>query len=317
MQTKTLIISLMFMGMFSGIVAQNAVKAGVENIQQKLPGTPQAVPDTTKKISYWKYSGIAGLNFSQTALVNWVAGGENAVAINGYLNGSLNYAKERWAWDNLLALQFGMVYADEYDWRKNADKISLTSKLGYQINHKWYYSLMFDFNTQFAKGYNYPNDINWISNFMAPAYSNLAIGIDYKPNDNFSIFFSPASMRTTFVLDDSLSNVTGGSFGVPQGDKIKIEAGALLKASMKKDIMKNVNAISTLDAFTPYNENFGNVDINWDLMLNFKINEMLTATLNTTLRYFDNEHYINTEGVDQGPKIQFKEIFGLGFAYKF
>ena len=320
MKTKILIISMMSMGISSGISGQNVenpVKAGVENLQQQFTDAPE-LPDTAKKVSYWKHSGITGINFAQTTLVNWVAGGENAITSNLYFNGELNYAKGRWAWDNILALQYGMVYSDEYDWRKNADKIALTSKLGYKINHAWYYSLMFDYNTQFAKGYNYPNDVNWISNFMAPAYSNLALGLDYKPNEHFSVFFSPASMRATFVLDDSLSrNVPGGSFGVPEGDKMKLEAGALLKASMNKDIMKNVNAISTLDAFTPYTNNFGNIDVNWDLMLSFKINELLTATLNTTLRYYDNEHYIDPESQDKGPKIQFKEIFGLGIAYKF
>ena len=316
MKTKIFIVLMMSMGICSGISGQNAVKAGVENLQKQFKGAP-AAPDTVKKVSYWKYSGITGINFSQTTLVNWVAGGENTIASNLYLNGELKYAKGSWAWDNILALQYGMVYSDEYNWRKNVDKIALTSKLGYKINKVWYYSLMFDYNTQFAKGYNYPNTENWISNFMSPAYSNLALGIDYKPNEHFSVFFSPISMRATFVLDDSLSRVSGGSFGVPEGDKIKLEAGALLKASMKKDIMKNVSAISTLDAFTPYTENFGNIDVNWDVMLSFKINELLTATLNTTLRYYDNEHYINSKGENKGPKIQFKEIFGLGFAYKF
>ena len=313
MKTKNLIVLMMSIGICSGITGQNAEQSGEENTPQSFTNTP----DTTNKVSYWKYSGITGINFSQTTLVNWVAGGENAIASNLYLNGELNYAKDRWAWDNSLALQYGMVYSDEYDWRKNADKIALTSKLGYKINNTWYYTLMFDYNTQFAKGYNYPNNVNWISNFMAPAYANLALGIDYKPNEHFSIFFSPASARATFVLDDSLSCVSGGSFGVPEGEKMKLEVGALLKVSMKKDIMKNVNAISTLDVFTPYNDRFGNIDVNWDLMLSFKINELLTTTLNTTLRYFDNEDYITPEGENRGPKIQFKELFGLGIAYKF
>lgn len=276
--------------------------------------------ETIKDTSYWKLSGITGVNFSQTALVNWVAGGENSVATNLYLNGSLNYAKDKWAWNNDLALEYGIVHSEEYGWMKNADKISFTSKLGYQINKRWYYSFLGDFNSQFAKGYKYPNKDNWLSNFMAPAYSNIALGIDYKPNDAFSFFFSPATARFTFVLDDSLSNI--GAFGVDPGDKVKIEAGTLLKASMKKTVMENVDVISNFSAFTPYSEDFGNVDINWEMMASFKINKLLTATLNTTLRYYDREHYVKVtdeypNGIDKGPKIQFKEIFGLGLAYKF
>ncbi len=268
-----------------------------------------------KDTSYWKLSGITGINLSQSALVNWVAGGENSVATNFYLNGSLNYAKDKWAWDNSLAVEYGIIYSDEYDWRKNADKISFTSKWGYQINKKFYYSLLGDFNTQFAKGYNYPNTENYLSTFMAPGYSNFALGIDYKPNDNYSIFISPITARLLFVQDDSLSKA--GAFGITPGDKFQAEAGALLKASMKKTIMENVDVISKLDMFTPYNDRFGNVDINWEILFSLKINKFLTTTLNTTLRYYDKEHYISSDGVDEGPKVQFKEILGLGIAYRF
>lgn len=277
-------------------------------------GQDTAVP-AVKDTSYWKLSGISGLNFSQTALVNWVAGGENAISGNVYLNGSLDYAKEKWAWDNDMILEFGMIYTDENDWRKNVDKISFTTKLGYQINKKWYYSLLGDFNSQFAKGYNYPNTENYISNFLAPGYSNLALGIDFKPNDRFSIFYSPISTRFLIVNDDSLSNA--GAFGIDPGDRYQVKAGSLLKATAKQNIMENVDLISSLDMFTPYDENFGNIDTNWELMLSFKINKFLTATLNTTLRYYDKEHYINSDGIDEGPKVQFKELFGMGFAYKF
>lgn len=275
----------------------------------------QDIVVTPKDTSYWKFSGITGINFSQTTLVNWVAGGENAVATTFYLNGSLDYAKEKWAWNNNLALEYGVIYSDEYDWRKNADKISFSSKLGYQINKKFYYSFLIDYNTQFAKGYNYPNTNQYLSTFMAPGYSNIALGIDYKPNDQFSVFLSPTTVRFLFVMNDSLSNA--GAYGIDKGDKVKIETGALLKASMKKTVMKNVDVISKLDAFTPYNSDFGNIDVNWELLASFKINEVLTATLSTTLRYYDREHYFNSNGEDEGPKLQFKEIFGLGIAYRF
>ncbi len=278
-----------------------------------IPTIPEVI--AKKDTSYWKLSGITGLNFSQTALVNWVGGGENSVATTFYLNGSLDYAKEKWAWDNDLVVEYGVIYSDEYDWRKNSDKISFTSKLGYQINKKLYYSLLADYNTQFAKGYNYPNTDQYLSTFMAPGYSNIALGLDYKPNDQFSFFLSPITARFLFVQDDSLSNV--GAYGIDPGDKMKVEPGALLKASMKKTVMKNVDLISKLDAFTPYNENFGNIDVNWELLASFKINDVLTTTLNTTLRYYDREHYISSDGVDEGPKLQFKEIFGLGIAYRF
>ncbi len=52
--------------------------------------------------------------------------------------------------------------------------------------------------------------------------------------------------------------------------------------------MENVNQIINVDFFIPYNKQFGNVDMNWDVLINMKINKYLNATLNTTLKY-DND----------------------------
>lgn len=279
--------------------------------QQDLVATAQkmsvALKDATPKdtVSGWKLSGIAGVNFGQTALVSWFAGGENNISGNLYLNGTLDYTKDKWLWNNMLGLEYGQVYSDANDWRKNADKISFTSRIGYQINPKWSYAFLFDFNSQFAKGYKYPDVDKYISTFMAPAYSNLALGFTYIPNSKYSVFLSPITARMTFVLDDSLSHI--GAFGVDIDKKFKMEPGAYLMATTNQTILKNVELISKLDLFTPYNDKFGNIDVNWEILLNFKINQILTANLSTTLRYYEQEI----------EKVQFKEIFGLGIAYRF
>jgi len=81
--------------------------------------------------------------------------------------------------------------------------------------------------------------------------------------------------------------------------------------------MENVNLISTVDLFTAYNKTFGDVDINWDVMISMKINKYLSASLNTTLKYDNDIKTFDDEGNQRGAKIQFKEILGVGFAYSF
>ena len=119
----------------------------------------------------------------------------------------------------------------------------------------------------------------------------------------------------TFVSDDYLSDL--GSFGVDPGDHFKIEAGAFLKARAELPVMENVNLITTADFFTPYNKDFGNVDVNWDVLISMKINKVLSATLNMTLKYDNDVKTFNDEGIERGPKVQFKEILGIGLAYNF
>jgi len=288
---------LLFSGLFilMGAQAQDVKKAAGDL-------TGYVKEDTTQG---WKHSGITSLAFGQTSLQNWVAGGNNTVSGDFVFNVSLNYLKDKVFWDNNLSVEYGLVYSSATDWMKAADKLNLTSIAGRKISKTWAISALLNFYTQFAKGYNYPEKDHYISTFMAPGYLDAALGFSYKPNKNYSLFLSPLSERATFVLDDSLSN--RGAFGVSPGKKTKFETGVYVLASTNQTLSNNLSLISTLDLFTPYSKDFGNIDVNWNLLLNYKINKLLTATLNTTLRYYESEIH----------KVQFKEILGLGITYKF
>ena len=267
----------------------------------------------TQDTSYWKKGGMASLSFSQTSLSKWSGGGDNALSTNLQLNLFANYTRDKNAWDNTLKLEYGLLKQGDDGTRKSIDKIDFVTKYGRQASSKWYYTALLDFKTQFAKGYEYAsNDTDpdvKVSNFLAPAYILLSLGMDYKPNETFSAYISPITGKTTIVNDDDLSHA--GAFGVDPGDKIRYEFGALSKLTLKKTVAKNVDLKSTLDLFTAY-DSFGNIDVNWDLMINMKVNEFLTASINTTLVFDD-----DVEFEDEGAKIQFKEVLGIGLAYKF
>lgn len=263
----------------------------------------------------YKLNGVVGLNLSQTALSNWSAGGENSVAGTGYLNASLRRKSGKWLWSNNLALEYGLTYTESNGTQKVSDKIDFSTQLGYKATDKWYYTVMGDLKTQFYKGYKYPDKSHYISKFFAPAYSNISVGMEYRPNDFYSVYISPLAGKMTFVQDDYLSSI--GAFGVDPGDKFRAQFGAYVKARAQKTIMENVKLISSVDFYTAYDSSFGNVDINWDLMLSMKINKYLSATVNTTLKYDDDVKSVNAEGIQKGPKVQFKEMLGIGVAYNF
>ncbi|GHT88168.1 hypothetical protein FACS189474_2910 [Bacteroidia bacterium] len=296
MKKKSVLLSFFLLTGLSFCAQAQDTKATVNNL------AAYATKDT---VQGWKHSGITGITFGQTSLTNWAAGGDNTISGDFILNLSANYLKDKWFWDNNLSAEYGMIYSSAYEWQKAADKLNLKSIGGRGISDKWSVAFLLNFNTQFAKGYNYPDTEHYISTFMAPAYADAALGFTYKPNKNYSVFISPLAERATFVLNDSLSNL--GAFGVESGKKIKWETGAYLTATTNQTLAGNVSLISRLDLFTPYNKNFGNVDVNWDLLISWKFNKLFSATLNTTLRYYDEEI----------KKIQFKEILGLGLTYNF
>ena len=277
-----------------------------------------AQSDTT----YWK-KGIKGtLTFTQVSLTNWAAGGDNSVSLNGYINTYANHAKGRTTWDNNLELGYGLLDQGDVGVRKSDDKIIFTTKYGYKIKKDGghiYWSTLLDFKSQFNTGVDFAADgtETKISDFMAPGYLTIATGLEYKPNDYFSLLYAPVAGKVTFVSNDLLSS--RGAFGVDPGDKSLSELGSFLKMEFKKDVAKNVNLESKLELFTAYDENFGNIDVNWQNTLLMKVNDWLSASLITQLLYDDDVKIAEFDdaGVEigSGPKVQFKQIFGLGLSY--
>jgi hypothetical protein len=182
-------------------------------------------------------------------------------------------------------------------------------------NEHLLYSSYVNFLTQFANGYKYPNTTDKISTFFAPAYLTLATGFDYQPIENFSLFFTPVSGKFTFVTDEELS--AAGAFGVEPGKKARAEMGAIVKSEFKTPVVKNVDLATSLTLFSNYFNNPQNIDVNWDIALNMKINDFLSANLLTNLIYdHDILIPIDDDG-NTGRRVQLKQLFGVGLSYKF
>jgi len=271
----------------------------------------------------WKYSGVTSLNLSQLSLSNWAAGGDNSISGNALVKLSADYDDGTLNWDNDLILGFGLIRTGSDPTRKSDDQIELSSKFGNRAGEgNWFYSALLSFRTQFAQGYDNPGEEDRlkISNFMSPAYLNLSLGMDYKPNDKFSAFLSPLSSKFTLVLDEDLSDQ--GVFGLDPGQTTRAELGAYIKLAYKNEILKNVILDTKIDFFSNYLDNPQYVDVTWDMLLTFKVNEYLAASLLTQLIYdYDIEFGYDSTGdgeIDSfESRVQFKELFGLGLTYSF
>ena len=287
------------------------------------------VVDTVK---HWNYKGDGSLAISQVSLTNWAAGGENTFATNAMVNLFADYKKDKLSWQNSLALAYGFLNQESIKNKKTDDKIDLSSQLGYKASGDWNYSLLFGFKSQFAEGFNYPDDSTVISHFMAPGYFQLALGMEYKPDEYFSLFLSPIGARLTIVNDERLADM--GAFGVDpaefsldsipvlikHGKTTRWEVGASMKALYKKDIAKNVNFSTKLELFSNYLKNPQNIIVNWEVLLSMKVNSFITTTVGTQLIYDDNIYIKDKNdktGLKGGPRTQFKEFLGVGLSYKF
>lgn len=267
----------------------------------------------------WNHNGLAGITFSQTTFTNWSEGGENTIADNAFLNGSLNYKKDKVSWTNDLVINYGQTYTDIYGWRKNLDNLNFASKFGHQITEKLYYAALLDFKSQVANGYKYyDDDKELISKLFTPAYLNMSVGLDYKPNDHFSVYYSPVAGKLTMVADTVFST----RYGIEAGKYVRPQLGSYLKINANYTFLEDkVTFKSALDFFTAYDESFGNIDVNWDLLIGYNMTKHITLTFQSTLKYDDDIKTLSVDDagnkIEHGAKVQFKETFGVGLSYKF
>ncbi len=264
--------------------------------------------------SNWKLKAIYGANGTQSSFVNWNAGGRNNIALLGYVAGSAKYEKGKIKWDNDLGAAIGgMQYLDSEignELQKTDDRLELATNLGYKLKEHYYLSILGSFRTQFIDGLD--ADGFKTSTFMAPGYVNLSLGIDYTPNDNFSVFLSPLASKMTFVNDPMLS--AAGSFGVTAGETFRGEFGAYFKMKYNKELFTNIEMKSKLELFSNYIENPQNIDVNAEILFSFKVNNWFSASLLWNLIYDDDIDIRDING-NVGPRTQFKSVLGLGVSY--
>jgi hypothetical protein len=309
MNIKPLFLNLTFIGLVFNFNAQQA----------------DSVP---LKISNWKLKSIQGFSTTQSSFVNWSAGGRTSFNFIGSIIASADYKKNKWIWDNDLALAFGgnkfFDTGDRSSFQKTDDKIDVSSEIGYEFHQKWYAMLLGTFKTQFVDGYKNSTDTLPTSRFMAPGYGNLSLGIEYKPNNHLSIFFSPVSSKFTFVQDQRLANE--GAYGVRKanldttglvlrkGSNFRAEFGMYFRLNYETNLAKNIDLKSKIELFSNYIDNPQNIDVNGELLLNFKVNDWFNASLAWNYIYDDDVSITDNEG-RTGPRSQFKSVIGIGITY--
>ena len=279
--------------------------------------------------SYWTTKMLFGINGSQSSFVNWAAGGRNNIALLGFLDASATYRKKNVKWNNDLKLALGGLRfidksGDGNNLQKTDDRIDVATSLGYEFKNKWFYTLVGGFKTQMLDGFVFPNDSVRASTFMAPAYVNFALGIEFAPSPSFNLFVSPLAAKLTIVNDEVLSNA--GAFGVRKADvdamgnilnpgkRLRSEYGAYVKMRFNKKLVKNIEMKSRLELFSNYVNNPQNIDVNAEVIFTFKVNKWFSSSLQWNMLYDDDISVMDSKG-RKGPRTQFKSVLGLGVSF--
>ncbi len=283
----------------------------------------------------WIQKNRVSLDISEVTFVNWSSGGSNSISGLLGLNSSLNYDRQNFFWKNSGKIRYGVNKQEAQTLRKTEDILEIDSKMGYRKDSltNWFFSGHLNFKSQFTNGYNYPNKETPISKFMAPGYMFIGAGAEYgKDFEKFSFYFSPLTVKTTFVLDEALANK--GAFGVEpavydvdgnlirSGQRIRNEVGILVSHFFETEMFENIKISTKLNLYTDYLENFGNVDVDWLVAFDFKVNQFVRASLSSHLKYDDDIKISTPTGIDgeyveRGAKVQWKQLLGIGVTINF
>lgn len=325
---KLLLLTAVFAMAEGTLWAQNANevnRADVDNLKKaKLEADK---PDSSR---FWKRGSVIAVNMTNTGLVNWQGGGQDAFTLSSLYTGFANYARGKNEWANRLEMGYGITRlgggsgGTKAVLRKSDDRFIFTSKYTHLIDKKWGFAGLFDFRSQFDKGYKYDVDVKgpdgtvigktdeFISDFLSPAFAIASTGFEYKDGDVLYVLLSPVTGKFTFVGNQTLADA--GAYGVEPGKQFRSEFGAYLNTSLKYQLMQNVGYNTTVNLFMNY-KHPELIDVFWDNTLTLTVNKYLQATFTTNLIYDDDIKITQTDG-SVGPRIQFKHVLAVGLTIK-
>ena len=341
----------------TGAHAQDAQQAAAE-AAKSFSAAPEVAPEVVKP-NYWTNSLKTNVNLGQTSLTNWAAGGDNTVSLAAFVDGNANWAQGDMFWNNRLQLDYGFLYASSKPiLQKNTDRIYLESKWGYKTESmkNFYFSANYDFKSQFTTGYDYNTPGSLVdengnqleggalkqawkdarslkSGFLAPAYTNLALGIDYKPSNWLSVNFAPLTGGYVIVQNEALRKSYGMHLkpeyvGVDEADlptdgsqyqSSRFELGAQMKADAAVNVNDNFKYSTQVVLFANYLDINHCPRINWDNRIDWKLAKYFSLTMTTNFIYDDTIMIVNAKDVEQFPdgkaRLQFKQSLAFGFTY--
>jgi hypothetical protein len=265
--------------------------------------------------SYYLSKGKITTLLNQSQYKNWIAGGINNFSLTLILDYDFTLKNGDLEWINRIDGAYGLVKNQDEDIKKNEDRLELYSLLALKNKGRWSYSAVFNLKSQWSNGYEYaplPNgviDRTLTTKFLSPAYSQVGLGMFYKRDDNFWFNYALLSARYIMVNTVFTESLLDGEnyFGVEKGKSGRFEAGGIISAYYKKEIMKNMHMENKLNLFQNYLEDPLNIDVDYTLSLEFTINQFFSTNILVQILYDDNAI----------PEIQLKEVFGVSFNVNF
>lgn len=263
----------------------------------------------------WKQERKLGVLINQSSFYNWLAGGMNSFSGTLNFDYHLHYQSDQWDWITTVdaALGYAKNMGQDY-FNKTEDQLEINTLLALKSSRRWNFSSSFNLKTQNAPGNNFIETAGNIeriktSGFFSPAYMRLGLGMAYKKEKELALQFNPLTARLIVVDRVFTQNLAQGEtfFGVEADKTTRWEAGASFALQSELMILKNVVMSNQLSLVANYLDEVKNVDVDYTINFNMKVNEYLSAILEAQMMYDDNAL----------ADLQFRQVFGLAVSLPF
>ena len=259
----------------------------------------------------WSYGGKTALLFNQSAFRKWASGGINNVSLALDVDYEINYKENGWSWDTKGKASYGLSYLEGDKFlKKTNDRLEINSRLGKEFSDTWSYSSILNFRSQIARGYRFGTDgegeetRSLKTHFFSPAYLQFGVGLYWKKSKDAWVNIAPFTQRITFVSRQFTNDLKNGKtyFGVLKGANHLFELGASITGFYKIEAMKNVFIENRLAVYSDYLGKPENIDFDYTLAAEMKVNELISTQLEVQFVYDDNAVQA----------LQAREVFGIG-----
>lgn len=271
------------------------------------------IPKLDLEVNYWKHWTKLGVNFNQAAFSdNWQLGGINSWAILGLIWHKSEYNKNNFNFTTELNMKYGKIRNEGQMAKPNNDRIFWDNKLSYKLSKSWAIYTSFTFESQFDNSYTYAKNADGQdsitgvkSSFMSPGYFTESLGLEYKPDNTFSLRFGTGTARQTIILDERIkprsaaayfqrygvypfpkdpNKGTGEKFGIEEGKNFKNELAFQLTAILDRNIAKNINLKARYNLFADY-QDINDPAHRLDATFSAKVTSLINVSLGGTLLY--------------------------------
>ena len=266
----------------------------------------------------WTQSLVGGLSFTQTDFENYAQGGESSLTWTALATYLARQHTERRDWKTEMEAQFGQTRLGDGDLRKAVDRIKLTSVHTWTLGEFVDPYLSVDAQTQFAKGYNYPDADTEVevSRFANPLYFNQAFGVGKQIAPGLRTRLGGA-LHEVFVTDEAFAAVVDAEHGIelrytddPTTDKLEktrldtgLESVTEYEQSFRED---HLQVKSQLKLFSQFDDP-ATMDVFWNTKFTANVFSFLNVILETELIYDE----------DIVKRTQFKEVLSIGLTHRF